>query len=211
VRRLLLWSGLDAWRAEAAGVDLTPHGVRASGTQLGVDPLSYRLDYTLDARDNFVTRSLEVAVTGEGWARRLRLSHDGDDGWRCEAEEEGDARLPPAGGDAQAVAGALDCDLGLSPMTNLMPVRRHALHEGPGEVDFLMAWVSVPDLGLHASKQRYEHVRGDTDTAVVRFVDLGLHRGFSSQLELDSDGLVLVYPELARRVELPRAPTGGDL
>lgn len=46
-----------------------------------------------------------------------------------------------------AVRGALDCDLGRSPLTNLMPARRHHLHEHPGAAQFLMAWVSVPDLG----------------------------------------------------------------
>ncbi|MDQ3641672.1 MAG: putative glycolipid-binding domain-containing protein [Actinomycetota bacterium] len=60
MRRLLLWRGLDGWRAEVAGVDLTPDGVSAAGTQLGVDPVAYRLDYTLDAGDQFVTRRLHV-------------------------------------------------------------------------------------------------------------------------------------------------------
>jgi hypothetical protein len=66
-----------------------------------------------------------------------------------------------------------------------------------------MAWVSVPDLGLHASRQRYEHLRRDGDEAIVRFSDLGLHHGFTSDLVVDSDGLVLVYPQLARRVHPP--------
>jgi hypothetical protein len=34
----------------------------------------------------------------------------------------------------------------------------------------------------------------------VRFTSLGIHEGFTSELQLDRDGLVLVYPELARRV-----------
>ena len=54
----------------------------------------------------------------------------------------------------------------------------------------------MPDLSLHASRQRYEHVR----PGVVRFTDLGLHEGFTAELELDADGLVLLYPELARRL-----------
>ena len=53
--------------------------------------------------------------------------------------------------------------------------------------EILAAWVSVPDLSLHASRQRYEHVR----PGVVRFTDLGVHEGFSAELELDADGLVL--------------------
>jgi hypothetical protein len=74
-----------------------------------------------------------------------------------------------------------------------MPVRRHGLHEAPGAVDFLMAWVAVPALAVSPSRQRYEHVR----PGVVRYV--GEHRGYVGELELDADGLVVHYPELARR------------
>ncbi len=199
MRRLVLWSGLDAWRAEAAVVELMPRGVLASGTQLGVDPVPYRLDYSLDAAEDFVTKSLQIEATGEGWTRRLRLSHGGDGAWECEAEEDGNVRLPAPGGDVGTLRGARDCDLALSPLTNLLPIRRHALHERPGELDFLMAWVSVPDLGVHASHQRYEHVSRAGEQAVVRYVDLGTHLHFTSELELDGDGLVVVYPGLARR------------
>jgi hypothetical protein len=200
MRRLLLWRGLDEWRAEAACVELDDRGLRATGTQLGVDPLPYRLDYELDASDGFVTQTLEVEATGGGWTRSLRLERDGG-AWRCEAEEDGEAPLPPAGGPVDGLQDALDCDLGFSPLTNMMPIRRHALHEGPGSADFVMAWVAVPDLSLHASAQRYEHVCTMDDGAIVRFVDRGLFEGFTAELELDADALVRVYPGLARRVE----------
>jgi hypothetical protein len=201
VKRLVIWRGLDCWRAEAARVELTASGVQATGTQLGSDPVAYRLDYTLDAAQNFVTQSLSVEVEGEGWSRGVRLAHDGGGGWHCESEHSGDVDLPAPGGDAEALAGANDCDLGFSPLTNLMPIRRHSLHARPGAADLLMAWVSVPDLGVFPYPQRYEHISAGTAGAVVRFTSLGIHEGFTSDLELDSDGLVLVYPHLARRVE----------
>jgi uncharacterized protein len=198
--RLLLWSGTDEWRAECASVDLGSNGMTAAGTQLGADPVPYRADYELDAADGFVTQSLLVEVTGEGWARRIQIERDVGGGWSCDTDASGEVELPPPGGDAAMLGAALDCDLGLSPLTNFMPVRRHGLHEGGESRDFLMAWVSVPDLALCASRQRYEPVRRDPDSAVVRFVDLGLHEGFTAELELDSDGLVVNYPGLARRV-----------
>lgn len=198
--RLILWSGIDEWRTEAAWVDLTADGVTASGTQVGTDPLPYRVDYELDAPEQFVTRRLEVRAAGTGWSRRIELTHDGHGGWACAAEHNGDIDLPPPGVDAETLREARDCDLGLSPLTNVMPVRRHSLHERVGEADFVMAWVSVPDLEVFASAQGYEHVRRDDSTAVVRFVDRGRFAGFTADLELDSDGLVLLYPELARRV-----------
>ena len=199
MRRLLLWGGTDEWRAECASVDLGSNGITATGTQLGADPLPYRADYELDAGDGFVTRSFLVEVTGEGWGRRIHLERDDGGGWSCDTDASGDVELSAPGCDAAALDGALDCDLGLSPLTNYMPVRRHRLHEGGRRSDFLMAWVSMPDLGLYASRQRYEHVRRDVHGAVVRYLDLGRHEGFTAELELDGDGFVVNYPGLAQR------------
>lgn len=196
--RLVVWEGEGEWRAEACFLQLSATGVTAEGTQIGVNPLPYCMLYRLDASDGFITRRLQVEVSGEGWSRRLDLQHDAAGGWSATTGAEGNPPLPPPGGDLAAVSGALDCDLGLCPATNLMPVVRHALHTGPGAQDFLMAWVSVPDLGVHPSRQRYEHRRCTAEGSVVRYV--GAHRDFVGDLELDPDGVVVFYPELARRV-----------
>jgi hypothetical protein len=184
--RALAWQGVEEWLAEHAQIDLGEDGVMATGVQLGVEPEPYFLEYHLDAPSGWVTRRLEVEASGAGWRRSLSLEHDGRGGWAADGE-----RVPD-------VDGALDCDLAFSPLTNLMPVRRSALHERPGGEDFVMAWVSVPDLRLHASPQRYEHVR----PGVVRFV--ALDGDFTAELELDDDGLVVRYPRLAERVAAPR-------
>ncbi len=209
--RFVVWNGTDAWNAEAASVSIEGGGLRATGVQLGAAPVPYRLDYRLDAARNFVTTELELTAAGEGWQRRLLLSHDGSGNWDAEAHQEGGvpagaggapADLPEAPlGDRPPSSGGtpmLDCDLQNSPLTNTMPVLRHALDRG-GSEDFLMAWVSVPDLRVYASRQRYEHVRRGDDGSVVRF--RSLDGEFTADLELDSDGLVDVYPGLARRVD----------
>jgi uncharacterized protein len=206
VRRALAWSGdedwEDGWHAEMALVDLADDGLRASGTQLGVDPLPYRLYYVLDASGaGFATRSLRIEVQGAGWERRLRLERGETDEWTVEVGGEGELELPAPGGDAEALAGAVDCDLGFSPLTNTMPARRHDLHRKAGEIEFLMAWVSVPDLSVRQLAQRYTHVERIDDGAIVRYESLEDGEVvFVSDLELDDDGLVRLYPKLARRV-----------
>ena len=180
--RALAWSGVEEWLAEHAQVELGDDGVLATGVQLGVDPEPYLLEYRLDVPNGWITRRLEVEASGAGWRRWLSLEHDGAGRWTVDGERLGD------------VDGALDCDLAFSPLTNLMPVRRSGLHERPGSEDFVMAWVSVPDLRVHASPQRYEHVR----PGVVRYVALA--GDFKAELELDDDGLVVRYPRLAERV-----------
>jgi uncharacterized protein len=193
--RLLIWTGVDSWRAEACEVDFEDDGIRARGVQLGAEPLPYRLSYRLDATGRgFVTRSLRLEAAGEGWERRMRLERNDSGAWSVDADGHGEADLPAPGGDPDAFAEALDCDLAFSPLTNTMPVLREGLLGGGEPRDFVMAWVSVPDLSVHRSEQRYEPLGATT----VRYV--GRHRNFTADLELDSEGFVVRYPELAERV-----------
>jgi hypothetical protein len=172
----IAWNGTPDWRAEVCELHLSDDGVAATGAQLGAEPRPYRAAYELEARGQWATRRLHVEVAGDG---SLELRHDGKGTW---------AGVP----NAAELEGALDCDLAYSPLTNLMPVRRHRLHEQPGAVDFEVAWVSLPDLAVHRAQQRYEHLAPGR----VRFSS----GDFAADLELDGDGLVVYYPGLARRV-----------
>ena len=62
-------------------------------------------------------------------------------------------------------------------------------------VDHVMAWVSVPDVAVIPSSQRYEPI----DARRVRFVSLD--GDFTAELELDDAGFVTRYPGLAERVD----------
>jgi hypothetical protein len=170
------WNGTPDWRAEVCELVLSDDGLVATGAQLGAAPDPYRAAYELEARGNWATRRLHVEVAGVG---SLELRHDGEGTW---------AGAP----NAAELEGALDCDLAFSPLTNLMPIRRHRLHERPGTVVFAIAWVSLPDLEVHRAEQRYEHLAHGR----VRFSS----EGFTAVLELDEDGLVVSYPGLAQRI-----------
>jgi hypothetical protein len=59
--------------------------------------------------------------------------------WALLAEEDGSPGLPAVGSDPNAFTEALDCDLGLSTVTNLTPVLRHDLLAGGGPVELITA------------------------------------------------------------------------
>jgi hypothetical protein len=196
VRKHLVWAGTDEWRAESSLVTPVQDGFTATGVQLAVAPVPYRLDYRLTAAAGWVTRSLDVTAAGAGWQRRVRLTRGEDGGWTFRAEADGEVDLPDPVCDPARLAGALDCDIGFSPLTNTMPLLRSRLHRRPGTVDLTMAWVSVPDLAVVASAQRYEHLRTTPDGSVVRYSS----GNFTAELELDADAFVVDYQYLARRV-----------
>ena len=147
---------------------------------------------------DFITSGLLVTTKGQGWSRNLDLRRSPSGGWTIRTESEGFLALPEPGGDEAEIYEALDCDLGFSPLTNSMPVLRHDLLDGGGPLDFVMAWVSVPDLAVYASRQQYTFVRTSGDVAVVRY--RSLDSKFVADLTFDSDGLVVDYPGIGRRV-----------
>jgi hypothetical protein len=97
-----------------------------------------------------------------------------------------------------ALDDALDCDLALSPLTNTMPVLRHGLLDRGRPVELLMAWVSVPDLAVIPSRQRYDHRRRRGRFSIVRYESES--RDFAADLKFDQDGICVEYPRIGRSV-----------
>ena len=177
--------------AELAEVEFGDGRLRATGSAIGGDPVPYQLEYELTTGDRWVTERLFVRTYGPGWSRSLELINHPPGRWEINAETKGQVDLPPPGGDAAAVTGALDCDLGLSPLTNTMPVLRGGfLQRGEGE--HLMAWVSVPALVVIPSRQTYRHAR----PGVVNYAS----ERFTEDIVFGTDGLVEDYPSIGRRI-----------
>jgi uncharacterized protein len=198
VNRSIEWVKDGTVGLEFAEVELTDRRMEATGIAIGSEPVPYRLDYRFESGSRFITESIEVVARGQGWRRTLRLERDELGEWDASWETHGEALLPPPTGDMKQLSQALDCDLALSPLTNTMPVLRHDLLHGGGRVDFLMAWIGVPDLSVIPSRQRYTFVRTDGLISVVRYESSS--RDFVADIVFDEDGLVLEYPLLGHRV-----------
>ena len=200
-RRSLAWSK-EPFGAEFVQVRLEKDSLEATGVALGAAPLPYRLDYTLETVARFVTERLTVSAQGDGWSRSLELRRTRAGVWEETWREDGIPRvpLPRARTDIRAFSDALDVDLGLSPLFNTMPALRHGLVRSAGSVDLVAAWVSVPNLAVQQSPQRYSFVRLiDDERSVVRFESTA-GDGFVADITYDSVGLVLDYPRIAERL-----------
>ncbi|MBV7694355.1 putative glycolipid-binding domain-containing protein [Streptomyces sp. TRM70350] len=182
--RAVTWDVMASHGYETAWAAFDGETLRARGRAVGTDPEPYWVSYELETGDGYVTRRLRVTAETAELTRTLDLRHDGRGEWMADGEP------------VPQVHGALDCDLGLCPLTNTMPVLRHDLHRSAGEREFLMAWVSVPELAVRPSVQTYTHLARTDGGGRVRFAS----GDFRSELDIDADGLVVDYPQLATRL-----------
>jgi hypothetical protein len=196
--RSVAWIKDDPPGIEFVEVALLPDRLGATGVAIGSAPMPYRLDYMLETTVGFVTVDMHVTAQGQGWKRSLALRRLPSGIWTAEVDADGLVELPTAGGDLAALTDAFDCDLGLSPLTNSMPVLRHTPFSAGRSVEFVMAWISVPDLGVRMSGQRYTFVRAEADGYIVRYEALDFD--FSADITFDRDGLVVDYPGIGRRL-----------
>lgn len=167
--------------------------LHAEGRAVGQLPEPYWLDYTLDTDERAVTVRLAVSAVTATDSYHLDLRRDGDS-WFVDDEPRPD------------LAAARDCDLACSPLTNTMPVTRTGLHKHPGTEKFLMAFVEVPTLRVTPMAQHYTHLRTTAEGAEVRYAS----GTFTSDLLVDGDGLVVVYPTMARRVPAATSVTSDE-
>ena len=179
------------WRpAEGTGLEhlrLKEHGQGplADGLIIGTtDAGPFRVHYRILCDARWRVRELTVLSLmdeGEG----ARLSADGEGRWTT------------AGGEpALGLDGCIDVDISATPFTNTLPIQRLKL--GPGESeDIRVAYVSVPTLEVNADPQRYTRLEQDESGATYRFESLD--GGFTADLPMDADGLVLDYPGLFER------------
>jgi hypothetical protein len=196
--RAIAWITDYPFGVEFARIELHSERLTAKGVAIGTSPVPYRLDYRLETTTGFVTSRLFVTSCGDGWRRALDLRRSQAGVWDLLAEEDGGPGLPAVGGDPNAFTEALDCDLGLSPVTNLMPVLRHDLLAGGSTVELITAWVSVPDLSVRPDGQRYSYLRSGPDHHLLRYE--ATDGTFAADIKVDQDGFVLDYPGIARRL-----------
>jgi hypothetical protein len=189
---LPVWHGLDTWRAEAASV--APVGTRllASGNQLGVEPWPYRLVYELRTGDDYVTEELRVKAWSAGWDREIIVTREPEGRWTVDMAERGEGAPAWQEPEVAKLADALDCDLGFSPLFNSLPVLRHRMRTGGEPRDLVMTWISVPDLVVRRSDQRYTPLGGGR----VNFASAD----FSADIHFDEQGLVRLYEDFLERV-----------
>jgi hypothetical protein len=127
------------------------------------------------------TRRAEVTVEKAGAKRSLTL-HASRGRWYRNGRELADVR------------GCIDVDLGWSPSTNTLPIRRLALGVGEGSGSLVAAWIRFPELTVEPLAQQYRRLSGR------RYLYTSRGGAFRARIEVDDLGLVTRYGRIWRRL-----------
>ncbi|HET9455732.1 MAG TPA: putative glycolipid-binding domain-containing protein [Candidatus Limnocylindrales bacterium] len=172
--RRVAWRRSDESQTdEHCTMTLRDSGLSLVGTVLGAEAgLPVRVEYRVLADRSGLTTAAHVRDLRGFETRTVVLERSAKGAWTVD------------GAPARALRGCTDVDLGCSPSTNTLPVRRLRLAIG-AERTIQAAWVRFPELTVVKSAQSYTRL----DEYTYRYAS----GDFSAELTVDDDGLVGGY------------------
>jgi uncharacterized protein len=135
-------------------------------------PAEARYEITCDRL--FQTRRANISL----------LDSSGEHSLKIEAQN---GRWVENGRENQSVKGAVDIDLGWSPSTNTLPIKRLKLDIGQSSSEFIAAWVRFPDLTLQPLPQEYFRL----EDRKYRYSSRG--GAFVANLRVDDEDVIVDY------------------
>jgi uncharacterized protein len=164
-------------------------GLSLVGTVLGAEGgVPVRIEYRVLADGAGVTTAAHVRDLRGFEQRTIALERDPKGNWSVDGKV------------VRALKGCTDVDLGCSPSTNTLPIRRLRLAVG-GSHKIQAAWVRFPELTIVKTAQTYSRL----DEFTYRYAS----GTFEAELTVDDDGLVAVYAEW-RRTGLAMGPNDSE-
>jgi uncharacterized protein len=174
------WRRLDGSGREEAGIEQTAEGWRLTGqVETEEGSVHAQLRYVIDCDPNWRTRRAVVTGSASGSDVQFEFTADGEGHWMLN------------GAPLALVQDAIDIDLGFTPATNLLPIRRLDLKVGEG-ASVRSAWLRFPELRVDELEQWYQR----EETHVFRYEALVDGERFQARLDTDEFGRVLLYEGL---------------
>jgi uncharacterized protein len=185
VEREVMWVPWEAPGLEHLRLVTSDGGVVANGLLIGLEAgRPFRISY--EVRCDRLWRVREVRVATPDLERPvLELLADGEGHWK----RGGGEPVPE-------LDGCIDVDISATPFTNTLPIRRLGLEPGESEV-LAVTYIRIPESLVGPERQRYGCLEEQADGWLYRFE--ALPSGFTAELPVDAEGLVIDYPGLFRR------------
>jgi len=138
--------------------------------------------YEIICDNSWRTLSADLAVHDKNGERALRIRSENGRWYENDQRNE-------------ILNGCIDIDLGWSPSTNTLPIRRLQLAVSESSGPVTAAWVRFPQLKLEPLPQEYLRL----SAREYRYSSRG--GAFTAQISVDDEGLVITYEGFWQRVQ----------
>src|SRR5215212_1646711 len=185
VEREVMWTPWEEAGLEHLRLVTSGSGVVANGLVIGLQGgRPFRIGYEIRCDGRWRVREVRAAAP-DSERPVLELLANGEGHWK----RRGGEPVPE-------LEECIDLDISATPFTNTLPIRRLGLEPGQSE-ELTVAYVRVPELLVGPERQRYGCLEAKADGGLYHFE--ALPSGFTAELPVDAEGLVIDYPGLFRR------------
>lgn len=184
--REVMWISPDGQKFEHLSMTTDENGHLADGVMIHLNPeKTYRLRYRIHCDSLWQVRSAEINRLDKT-EQSVVLLADGAGRW-----------MNGRGVALRHLHGCCDLDIYFSPFTNTLAIRRLGL--APGEsADIEVVYIDAYEMSVKVVQQRYTFMRVTAEGALYRYENLPAG-GFTAELPVDADGLLLEYPGFFKR------------
>jgi uncharacterized protein len=174
----ILWRRLDCPGHDSCGLRKSSDGWQLSGTALFLfDQKPCLLSYEVNTNNNWESCTVSVSGYIGKSVVTLTIARTPNNCWSINDIE------------LQEAADCIDLDLGFTPATNLIAIRRLSLAIG-ARSQANAAWLEFPGFTLKQLEQHYHRISHD------RYEYTALSVDYAAVLEVDDYGAIAHYPHL---------------
>lgn len=168
----IVWTSEDLGSVERFAMERSAGGWSLTGlAELPIDGALSQISYTIVTDSAWLTRTARIDVTGPGSDTSIALER-ADQRWLVNGDKRPD------------LGECVDVDLGWSPSTNTLPIRRLRLGIGQS-AETTALWVRFPELSIAPLVQSYQR----TSVGIYEYRSAN----FAAELTVDQYGRVTRY------------------
>jgi hypothetical protein len=176
----ILWQRVDRPGHEISTLERHDDGWQLAGNVLvAQEDMPCELRYRIQCDSRWQTQSVSIRGHVGSKPVSVDLTRDSASEWHYDGKR------------VSEVEGCIDIDLGFSPSTNLLPIRRLSLPVG-GRAAVRAAWLRFPEFSLELLEQAYTRIDAD------HYLYESANGAFRRELLIGADGFVLEYPDYWR-------------
>lgn len=174
MKQTVIWKRLNGCGMEYCNISFehvtTIEGKVISGEN---DERSF-VEYKVTCDQEGSTSEVNLCFQNENMSKTLQLLRDNHNRWTLN------------GNQIQELSGLKDIDIGVTPSTNVLPIKRLNLAVGESAA-VTAAWIRFPHLDIQPLEQSYERISSNT------YIYKSMESGYTARLDVDSNGVVVEY------------------